>query len=407
VSISGIVCHTEQGYENGTVSWFHNPASQVSSNYGIALDGTVDRIVDEGNTAWANGNFESNSRTISIEFEDNNDPNNVVHTSAQYLAASELIADIARRYHLVINRSTVKKHNEIPPYSHPECPGDLDVDHIVMLADGQLNQVINTVVPAPPATAMTSYHDLTTKVNITVDTLNVHTEPNSSSTGAVANTSDGMLHNGMIADIVGWATAQDPYSDNRNVWLKSFRGKWFWAGGTDFIAPAVVPTVMPVQVAVPVAIVPPVSIVAPVIVPVNTVTPPIAPVNPVHPNATYESFEIAAKVVSHVGSGVIDTLTGKALSKYPANRPLTVVGFIDKDGDKFLQTQNLHDTMPDAGLPADDFELYLEPVKPLDGVTPPITIPLVVPVKPTLEETLGQTNNWFVRWLLKLVHFTK
>jgi len=208
VPVSYFVLHTEQGYENGTVSWFRNPASAVSSNYGVALNGDIDVIVDEGNTAWTNGNFESNSRSITIECEDNSDPQHVIRPDAQYESVAKLVADGARRYGLTISRETVKGHYEIPPHTHPDCPGDLDIDRVVARAT-EIYNILTAPLPEP-TTAIVEYHPWNGQVKIINAVLNVRVAPTSLSAGSQANTPDGMLHTGMLADVVGWGVGEDP-----------------------------------------------------------------------------------------------------------------------------------------------------------------------------------------------------
>src|SRR5437763_743387 len=73
--ISGIVLHTMVGTIDSAQSRFFNPNSSVSCTYGIGLDGQIRQWVSENDTAWGNGNWQSNLSTISIEHEDNGDYN--------------------------------------------------------------------------------------------------------------------------------------------------------------------------------------------------------------------------------------------------------------------------------------------------------------------------------------------
>lgn len=423
VTIGGIVIHTEQGYENGTVTWFHNPDSNVSSNWGVALDGTIDRIVDESNTAWANGNFESNSRNISIELEDNRDPDGVTRTQEQYDSVAKLIADASRRYGFSINRETVKGHNEVYPYSHPECPGNVDLDNVVARAN-EILRVINAPVDPSFSQSVTEYHELHTQVKIVNQVLNVRVSPSLSAQGSQANTPDGFLHAGMVGTVVGWGIGDDPYSDGRNKWYKSFRGKWFWAGGTSEPNPTVaepvsVPVVEPIAPIDPIPVIEPIKPIDPItpiepiaVTPVPEVTPiaetpapivePIAPATPTF-SSTFEKFEGPTKVIAVDGSEIVDINTGEAVAVYPANKPLTVIGYEERNGVKYLQTENLALNMQTHGLPSGDFEIY-SPKGKLDGIyTAPSSSIKAVPV-PTLEETLRKTNNKFVRGLLHIFH---
>src|SRR5262249_52156602 len=77
-----VVVHTMAGTLSGCDSWFANPASQVSSHFGIGLDGVQHQYVSLSNSSWANGILEdgnswpgtpasANYQTVAIETEDN------------------------------------------------------------------------------------------------------------------------------------------------------------------------------------------------------------------------------------------------------------------------------------------------------------------------------------------------
>ena len=46
---------------------FQDGTRKVSSHYGIGKDGEIGLYVDEENTAYTNGNFDSNSIAVTIE----------------------------------------------------------------------------------------------------------------------------------------------------------------------------------------------------------------------------------------------------------------------------------------------------------------------------------------------------
>lgn len=420
VTVGGIVLHTEQGYEAGSVSWFKNPDSSLSANYGIALDGSIDLIVAEGDTAWANGNWQSNCTTISIEHEDNDQPDTVTRTDAQYESSAQLVADICRRYRFPADRDHIKGHKEVPPFTHPDCPGDLDVDRIVNRAAEILAEA-KLPLPAP---AGIQVHDFVGEVKIINSVLQVRTAPNTSAPGNQANTRDGLLHAGDIADVVGFAVGEDPYGDGRNVWYKSFRGKWFWAGGTNApnphveIAPAVpttpepsVPAETPLSPAEPVqeSVTPeptpepaPVVEETPVETPVETTTVPDLVSHDVSP---------ASKVVAVEDTVIIDFATGEAVAQYKKGGTIEVVKVVEYNGD-WLQTANMVDKTPTWGLPATSF-IEVQPPNKGNGRVDSITTkdtnqPSEIHNSlPTLEETLSQTNNFIVRTLLRIFHHTK
>ena len=76
-----IVNHIMAGTLAGTDSWFANPASKVSSHFGVGKSGEIHQYVDLKNPAWANGGVNNttwpllipgvnpNYYTVSVEHE--------------------------------------------------------------------------------------------------------------------------------------------------------------------------------------------------------------------------------------------------------------------------------------------------------------------------------------------------
>ena len=137
-----IVVHTTAGTWDGTVAWFADPSSGVSSHYLVGLDGRVAAFVAEGDTARHAGrvseptariiresDLNPNSFTIGIEFEDGGLPLDARRPPAQYDAGARLIASAAMTWGIHIDREHVIGHREV--YSRKECPGNLDVGRLV------------------------------------------------------------------------------------------------------------------------------------------------------------------------------------------------------------------------------------------------------------------------------------
>lgn len=121
-----------------TISWFLNPASQASSHFVIARDGTVYQFVGTLNAAWTNGDVNRprtdigwlnravdsgvniNKYTITIEHVGTpNDP----PTEAQYRASTALSKYAIARYGIKANRAHMMRHADINSVSRPYCPG--------------------------------------------------------------------------------------------------------------------------------------------------------------------------------------------------------------------------------------------------------------------------------------------
>ncbi len=226
-----LVIHTEDGFEAGTDAWFANGNSHVSAHYSVAETGELHQHVIEGATAWHAGNWLVNLQSIGIEFEDLANPDHNVHADAQYEAGAQLIADICHRYQLACNRQTIIKHNEIPNPSHPDCPGDLDVDRLVTRAQQLLSGVVTAGVTTTPGWPQT--------ITVELNALRVRTAPITNSAVVPQPTSDGLLHQGQTFVAVGLVAGQDvDYSASggahTNEWLHSSRNHYVWAGGTNF-----------------------------------------------------------------------------------------------------------------------------------------------------------------------------
>ncbi len=215
-TVNKIVLHTMQGTMAGTRAWFANPISRVSAHYGIGLDGEVNQYVDESATAWHAGNWAANTQSIGIELADNNDPFGVKRTDSQYAAAADLIADILNRHGLEANREVIRKHNEVSN-SHPNCPGNLDVDW-------QVQAVLQRMAPVTaPASG-----DVNATVQITVPVLNARLSPRLDSP-VVAHFFAGS------AVIVGWAQGDEVTINGKtdNIWLRSQASHWASQAGAN------------------------------------------------------------------------------------------------------------------------------------------------------------------------------
>lgn len=100
-----ILHHTGASKAAGTVNWFLNPASQLSSHYLTDANGDVYQMVDEKNAAyqagisyWAGVNM-LNYSSIGIE-QANADGNIHPYTEEQIVSAIELCKDIISRYNI-------------------------------------------------------------------------------------------------------------------------------------------------------------------------------------------------------------------------------------------------------------------------------------------------------------------
>lgn len=62
---------------DGVVAWLRNPVSQVSAHY-VVSPGRVTQILPLTTTSWANGNYQVNATSITIEADPNNIPETII-----------------------------------------------------------------------------------------------------------------------------------------------------------------------------------------------------------------------------------------------------------------------------------------------------------------------------------------
>ncbi|ACZ90533.1 N-acetylmuramoyl-L-alanine amidase [Streptosporangium roseum] len=119
-AIDRIVIHVTQGSYAGTISWFQNPAAQVSAHYVVrSSDGDVTQMVREKDRAWHARDW--NSRSVGIEHEGYvNDAS--WFTDAMYRSSAALTRNIADRYGIPKDRAHIVGHVEVPGNDHTD-PG--------------------------------------------------------------------------------------------------------------------------------------------------------------------------------------------------------------------------------------------------------------------------------------------
>jgi len=119
--IERVIIHVQDGTQKGSIAWFQNPASSVSAQYLIGMDGSVVQMVQEGDTAWQAGNFLVNQTSIGIEHEGQPSKGPWAPSEVQLKASAELVADICKRYGITPSTTTIIPHSQINP-KH-QCPG--------------------------------------------------------------------------------------------------------------------------------------------------------------------------------------------------------------------------------------------------------------------------------------------
>lgn len=101
---------------------FQNKKREASTHYGVGKNGDIGLYVDEKNTAYANGNFESNLRAVTIEVSNSSVGGDYPVSDKVLKKIIELVADIAKRNNLgkLVKGKNLTPHNK---YSATSCPG--------------------------------------------------------------------------------------------------------------------------------------------------------------------------------------------------------------------------------------------------------------------------------------------
>lgn len=102
---------------------WQNPNRATSSHYGIGVNGEIGQYVDESNTAWCDGNWESNCTSVTIE-NSNDSTGGEWHVSDATLdSLIKLCADISIRNNLglLVVGDNLTWHSM---YAATTCPGD-------------------------------------------------------------------------------------------------------------------------------------------------------------------------------------------------------------------------------------------------------------------------------------------
>jgi len=129
--VTDITFHHIVGDAPAAINRFCHTDDGVSATYIIGSDGTIYQNVADNDTPHTNGNFSSNSRSITIEHAGGHA--NVPYTDAMYNASIQLVAWLIQTYGI----TTFRRHRDIIPTA---CPGGLNVEHIINNARATLDR---------------------------------------------------------------------------------------------------------------------------------------------------------------------------------------------------------------------------------------------------------------------------
>ena len=116
---------------------FAKPNS-TSSHYGVEND-QVHQYVQENKVAYHAGNYLMNQRSIGIEHSAAPDR---PASDSTYKTSGELIAQIAKRHNIPLDRAHILRHSEV---IETKCCGTVDVDRLIQIAKGNITSSPNNM----------------------------------------------------------------------------------------------------------------------------------------------------------------------------------------------------------------------------------------------------------------------
>lgn len=124
-------------------SIFQNGNRQASANYGVGKNGEIALFVDEANTSYADGNWDSNCKSVTIETSNNKTGGDWTVSDEVLSSLIKLIADIFKRNNLgkAVKGKNITWHSM---YMSTACCGnylrskmDYIVDEVNKILDGE------------------------------------------------------------------------------------------------------------------------------------------------------------------------------------------------------------------------------------------------------------------------------
>jgi hypothetical protein len=160
-----ITFHHIVGTMESCASAWANPARQGSSHFAVGERGAW-QFVDTDNTAWCNGNWNSNLESISIEHE--GDWRFGYTNEACIQKSAELVAFLRQEHPTIIG---FQRHRDVS-LTGTVCPGDLPCERIWDMATAILNPVVVVPAPAAPVPSL-QITDVTNRMVVTNKDANV------------------------------------------------------------------------------------------------------------------------------------------------------------------------------------------------------------------------------------------
>jgi N-acetyl-anhydromuramyl-L-alanine amidase AmpD len=109
-SIGYVVIHDTEESWDASISTLQNKA-YVSVQYLVGQDGKVAQFVHEADTAWHDGNYYYNQRSVGIEHVGYY---NQAYPEAEYVASAKLVQHLTDKYNVPKDRMHVVGHDQVP-----------------------------------------------------------------------------------------------------------------------------------------------------------------------------------------------------------------------------------------------------------------------------------------------------
>jgi len=119
-AISQVIIHVTEGSYAGSISWFQDPAAEVSAHYVVrSSDGEITQMVRDADTAWHARS--GNASGLGIEHEGYvDDPS--WFTDAMYRSSAALTKHLCDVHGIPKDRAHIVGHSEVPGNDHTD-PG--------------------------------------------------------------------------------------------------------------------------------------------------------------------------------------------------------------------------------------------------------------------------------------------
>jgi N-acetyl-anhydromuramyl-L-alanine amidase AmpD len=115
-TITGIVIHDTEGRFIGSIRTLQNPRTDGSAHFVVSRQGQIVQLVPVTDVAWHSGNGYWNLHSIGIEHE--GWAGRRAYTEVEYRASAELVAYLAHRWGVPLDRKHIIGHAEVPNPNH-------------------------------------------------------------------------------------------------------------------------------------------------------------------------------------------------------------------------------------------------------------------------------------------------